>query len=471
MSNIGNKILVDSGESGMDTSGLTKPARKPLLRGVALLEIAVFLGLALLVDQLFFNGTRFSELEPHPFWAIVVLLSVQYGSRMGLLAAFASAAAFLLGNLPPRLLEQDMHQWFLLTFKLPILWSITAVAVGELSARHIGARLRLNKELAECLQREATLSGSFRKLNAIKERMEVRMAGQWRTVSKTLKTARMLEEQAASEVLVRSLDLVADLLGPDKFSIYLKNSNALNLCCEKGWQQDDTFVRSFTSSHPLFTHIVGQRQQLYICKEHDEGVLMGQGVLAGPIVLPETGELLGMLKIEKMAFSQLSINSVRDFEFLCDWIASVYSKALEREQSKQVCLGRPAETISADDMPYFSKRFGVNLTQIKILLTDYDILSKEMHARFLQILKQSINDALRRTDVVLNAEERYGEFALLLPGAGAQYVSLVTQRLSQSLDIKLAAMASQINYTLKSQTLGAISSSDASEMNTASASM
>ncbi|TAE82367.1 MAG: hypothetical protein EAY76_03250, partial [Alphaproteobacteria bacterium] len=50
------------------------------LRVSALLEIALFLGLALLINLVFGGSPRFIASQPHPFWILILLVSAQYGS-------------------------------------------------------------------------------------------------------------------------------------------------------------------------------------------------------------------------------------------------------------------------------------------------------------------------------------------------------------------------------------------------------
>jgi len=303
------------------------------LREIAILEIAVFLGGALLFDQIIFEGDRFLQVEPHPFWFLIILISVQYGSRAGVLSAFACSAGFLIGNIPERLMEQDLHEWVLSFMKLPFLWFVSAVLIGEVSARRITERELMRVEIKELNKRETALIDTLNNLNKLKRRLEVLVAGQWRTVHKTLKSARDIETMAPDLVLQNSLALVESLLGPEQFSIYIFKENALSYAYGQGWEEDWGYFREFRPESSIFSVVVGERRTLCIASREDELKLGKQGVLAGPIFIPETDELIGMLKIEKMAFTQLSMGSLKNFEFMCEWIGSLYAKALEYQNN------------------------------------------------------------------------------------------------------------------------------------------
>ncbi|MDH5393520.1 MAG: GAF domain-containing protein [Gammaproteobacteria bacterium] len=302
---------------------------QPKQQAMALLEVVVILAATLVLDYFFFGGTRFRQIEPHPYWVLVLLMSAQYGTRTGLITALAASLVLVLGNVPDRALEQDLHQWFFMLFKLPILWLIASVIIGEISFRHINASMHLNRQLEDYAQRQATLSDSFDEINEIKEKLEIRLAGQSRTIRKTLKAAREMESLEPRQVLERAQNLIASMLEPDKFSIYLLADDQLQLAFEHGWTETDNFVRDFDSESPLFKSVIRERNVLCIADPADEAVLKQQGLLAGPLIMPESGELFGMLKIEQQSFSQLSLNTIKDFNSIREWIGAVYAKSVQ----------------------------------------------------------------------------------------------------------------------------------------------
>src|SRR5262245_17340551 len=68
------------------------------LRSVALVELAVFLIGAALVQWWLLEPATLASLKPHPFWIPVVLLSLQYGTIEGIVAVAAcTVTQWLLG--------------------------------------------------------------------------------------------------------------------------------------------------------------------------------------------------------------------------------------------------------------------------------------------------------------------------------------------------------------------------------------
>jgi len=299
------------------------------IRSVVILEIILFLAAFLLADQFFFESDRFINIEPHPFWIIVVLISVQYGAVAGLLCASACSAGFLVDNIPDRPFDQDRNEWIMSVIKLPFLWFLSAVVIGEVSARRLTEREELQDEIQGLNERESTLLETLENLGKSKDRLEVLIAGQWNTVQKTLVAARDIESLTPELLLESSMVLIDSLLGPDQFSIYIFEDNTLTYAYGKGWGNSSEYADKFSVEDPLFTAIIGERRTLSISRPQDEPLLERQGVLAGPIIDHETGEIIGMLKVEKISFTRFSMGALKNFDFLCDWVGSLYSKSLE----------------------------------------------------------------------------------------------------------------------------------------------
>jgi len=447
--------------SSMDDVTVQKAASRPRLRPIVLVEIVVFLGVALMLDYFVLQDDRFQHIAPHPFWALVLLLSVQYGTIAGLLGAFAASAALLIGHIPAQPLEQDLHQWMFGAFKLPLLWAIVAVVLGELSERYLSDRYRLQRLLAESRERESMLTESFQQLNAIREKLEVRVAAQWRTVSKTWKAARAVERLEPGRVLNGALDLVESLLEPEKCSVYLFKDSTLELSGQRGWGEDDAFMRMFRSDDPLFVAIVGERRTLCANDPEDEVIIEGQGMLAGPLVVPDTGEFLGMVKIESLGFTQLSLSTIENFQFICEWIGSIYGNAIKHRQSRERPFFLSDEQLYSeaffdrykDFLVDLARRIGFDLVMVRVQLNEYQTLPKDMRGRFAMALGEAAKEVLRTTDLAFQQRGETGEFAIFLPGAQKRYIGLVKGRLREALERDLAPLAGELDYSLETEML------------------
>jgi polysaccharide biosynthesis protein PelD len=310
-----------------------RPPRKIAgLRAAALVEIAVLLAGALLVDHLLFSGDRFAGVSPHPFWIVVLLVAAQYGTSEALAAAALASAALLLDNLPEQAFNEDLYAWLLRISYNPVLWCIAAIMLGEIRASHRRKADALQQEAAEAQEQARAIADAYQQLLHIKTTLEVQVAGQLRTVRTMYAAARAIERQSIVEVLTGIPLLVRTVMSPEKFSFFLLTGKILEVAAHEGWQPGDPFRREFHADSALFAAVVKERRFLVASDPEFETILNGEGLLAGPLFSEETGELFGMLKIEGMAFHEFTPAGVQNFRLLCDWIGAAFAKAQRFER-------------------------------------------------------------------------------------------------------------------------------------------
>ncbi|MCB1734601.1 MAG: GAF domain-containing protein [Gammaproteobacteria bacterium] len=426
------------------------------LRRQAWMEILVILIGLTLLDEFVFSADRFINVYPHPYWIVVVLASVQYGSGAGIVATVFASILLLAGNLPVMQIDEDLHQWFWVMSKRPLLWLATSVVVGELSARHIRERKRMAVELAQARNHEVLLTEAFEDVQAMRERLEVHVAGQLRTVSRTWAAARSIERLDPARVLLGITDMVTTLLEPTKFSVFTFTDNRLQAAIQKGWRRKDRYERYFTETSPLFRALVGQHRILTVANPDDEVALDGQGKMAGPLVNPETGEMIGMLKIEELGFAQLSVSTQENFRFICQWIGSVYGNAVRHQESQALAMFNSEDNLYSEAffvrhrefLSGLAQRIGFDLTMLTVTLRNHDQLPESVRNQFTVALGQAVSDALRNTDLAFNQRSRSWEFAVMLPGTPEAGARIVVQKLSELLAGKIDRLAMAPDYEI-----------------------
>ena len=313
-------------------AAVRRPRKLAGLRVSALAEIVVLLAVALLADHLLFGGDRFTAVSPHPFWIVVLLIAAQYGTSEALAAAALASAALLFDNLPEQAFNEDLYPWLLRLSVNPVLWCIAAVTLGEIRAGHRRKAETLQEAMAEAQEQARAIAEAYEHLLQIKTTLEVLVAGQVRTVRTVYTAARAIERQSIVEVLTGIPQLVRTVMNPEKFSFYLLNGSTLEAAATEGWRAGDPFRREFHAGSPVFAAVVGERRFLVASDADHEPLLEGEGVLAGPLFSEETGEVFGMLKIEGMAFHELTPAGVQNFQILCDWIGTAFAKAQRFER-------------------------------------------------------------------------------------------------------------------------------------------
>ena len=107
------------------------------------------------------------------------------------------------------------------------------------------------------------------------------------------RASRAIERQGTDDVLAGIPDLVRAIMAPGKFSLFLLNGSSLSVSASEGWHVSDGFLQTIRSTSPLFQAMVAS-SAVPVCLRHaHESTLSGQGILAAPWCMRETGRSSG----------------------------------------------------------------------------------------------------------------------------------------------------------------------------------
>ncbi len=413
----------------------------------ALFETLAGIFAILVIDFLFFDGTRFRDEAFHPFWIVVVLIAAQYGTAEGLAAAVLSSLALLAGNLPPQPLSEDLYAWLARIALMPALWLSTALVVGELTQRkrnHItDLELLADQESA----RRHAAEESARRFAAANQALEERIAGQIRTVINLYRGARAVEGRKPGDVLLGIAELVRAVMSPGKFSIFFLNNGVLEASFNEGWTAGDSFTRLIAPGHPLHQAIVGQRRHLSYATREDQLILGREGILAGPIASADTGALIGMIKVEQLQFLDLNFSAIQNFRILCDWIGHAFSRAEAFAQSNErSSVGAGGAVMSSYVLNRFlpfmqalAKRqnFGLGLAEIEIAGV---LPGSQQEIDKAQAVADALARSFRDTDIGFATERHDRPFAVVLPAVSRLEADHVSERLKLEINARLRGL-------------------------------
>jgi polysaccharide biosynthesis protein PelD len=421
-------------------------ARHGEVPALALLELVGFFVIAAVIDHYIFGGTRFAGVQPHPFWIPIILLSVQYGTNAGLLAVAAAGAYLLAGNLPSQELTEDRFDYLLRLSAQPLLWLAAALVIGEIRSRQRRLFQNLDESLERVQAERDTIAAAYQELKSTKAALEIRIAGQIRTVAATC-DAIVDAHTSGDAVLANAHQVVGTIIHPQKFSIFLLSGALLSGASNEGWEEDDRYRRSFGRDSGIYRCIVEQGRFLCAARAEDEVTLDGEGMLAGPLRDFDTGEVLGMLKIESIGFLDLNLDTVGIFKGVCEWIGMAMS------------LRRHVETL--DEARFYSKRTnllapGVYARLAKLL----DALGRRMGFqtlvvsvqapkelasvpdgldRFGQIVGGAVGEIAGPAALAFDRSEGDLNYTLLLPHRPGEPAFAVTERLRGTILRRLPA--------------------------------
>lgn len=460
----GRKDASDNHPDPVSTEGAPKVSiafRLFGLHGSALLEMTLFFAIALVIDHFGMSGNRFWDMAPHPFWFIVLLISAQYGTGDGLFAAVMASALLLIGNLPVQSIYLDLYSYLFEVARRPMMWIATAMVFGELRMRQARRTIKLAHDLEDAEHRAEVVASAYKSVDAAKQELEIRVAGQLRTVFSIHRAAKTIEKAGPGEVLMGVTDLVRGVMSPTKFSVYMLKDGTLEAAINQGWMLEDGFSRTIEATDLLFQEVVGR--QRYLCSAYpDEArVLAEEGIFAGPLMSADTGEVIGMLKIEDLDFLDLNLTTIDNFRILCDWIGTAYSNAkLADEQRTGVYLNADRTLMSAtffDRQTSFlaslAERVGFDVSIVILQVNDADELDEETSKAVATALNACVSRQLRTTDMAFDYQRKNLEYALVLPATPLANAQIVIEKLMTEIRLHLPDHLSDLKFTTTASAL------------------
>lgn len=275
------------------------PVKPPM---TAVLEILLLILVPAAIDHFVPSFPSLAEMQPHPFWLPVLLVSIQYGTVSGLLAAGCAIAASSFLGWPEQEIGENHFSYLLRVWSQPVLWLATALVLGQFRMRQIERKLELVRQVAELNSQRKSIADYAANLRARCERLEREMVGRRTSAGNDLLALFGAMTTAASPAHAREAlasSLVA-AFGKCQASLFVREGDTLRVVEQHGWAPEASWKTTLAPAHPLHAAMLAEGRALSVLQPGDEVHLAGEGIAAAPILSPMDGRMRGMVKIESM---------------------------------------------------------------------------------------------------------------------------------------------------------------------------
>ena len=151
----------------------------------------------------------------------------------------------------------------------------------------------------------------------------------------------------------------------------------------------------------------------------------------------ETGDVLGMLKVEKLGFFDLHFSNVETFRVLCDWIGQAYVNARQAEQERSDSFFNPSVRLFSyvfferlvEYVTHLARRIGFNLTLLLLRVDNIRDLTDDRRSELPALVNATMLEILRTTDVAFDYRRGGHHFCILLPKMSGDHVHRVADRI------------------------------------------
>lgn len=270
----------------------------------AVIELAALTALIFAADWMLPN-VDLADIEPSPYWLPVLLLSLQYGTVAGLLAAAVATAAYIFNGFPEQAIGENLFTYLLRIWALPFLWVGASLILGQFRLRQIEMKQNLRRELDQRSAEAKSLAEYTGTLEARCKRLERQLA-----VNAGSEPAGVLDAlarfSAADADIAKSFDgLIRTILPGAVASLYAATPFGFSLITRSGVTDADDAGDApgeIAANHPLARLLASERRTVSVFNKGDEAFLThngaGLGIVAHPVTAPDGGRIVGLITIE-----------------------------------------------------------------------------------------------------------------------------------------------------------------------------
>ena len=295
----------------------------PPLQAIA--ELAVLTGAIATADFLF-PAANIANLEPSPYWLPVLLLSLQYGTLAGLLAAAAAILAYVLNGFPEQGIGEELFSYLIRIWALPMLWIGAALILGQFRLRQIEAKQALKEELTAKQFETSALTDYISVLEKRLHKIEHNVsAGKLPAAPEVLSALRPFLNQPA-DLTAALQGLTQTVLPRAAISLFAVSPAGAERVASAGWREGDRFLTALPATHPLLKTLISERRALSILNPGDEHGLAGQGLAACPVAAADGVRIAGILKLERIDAARLNEDTAGDLMLIARLIGPAFAE-------------------------------------------------------------------------------------------------------------------------------------------------
>ena len=338
-------LKASSGDGTQARSGTGLPVLPPRS---AVVELVVIV-LAIVVLDWLLPSQGLAEIGPSPYWLPVLLMTLQYGTVSGLLAAGVGIAMTMLPGVPEQGVGENHFVYLLRIWAQPILWIAVAVLLGQFRIRQIAVKRELIRQVEELSSQRRALADYATNLRQRCETIERRIAGRDEVPGLAAVAAvDALADPGAD--LAAALDRAAALAFPGAdVSVYVREDAGLRLVASAGLAPDGATSDLLSPVHPLFRAVVERGGGLSILSAADEPLLAGEGLAAVAVRAPAGGAVVGLVKLDRAPPSLVGADTTAALSTLAAAIGRRYADADARADGGARAGPEPATGATAGE--------------------------------------------------------------------------------------------------------------------------
>lgn len=410
-----------------------------------LYELPLFYALLYGINRVFLpEYPAYIGIDPHPYWAGILLFGLRYGVWAGLVTGLVSAGLYL------GIAWQEVEGYLLEDFNfylLPLFFILGGTLIG-VGVNRYRARIRALQEAEKERQAEMKkLVEEIQTLQMINQGLEKRIVTRMATLVTLYEGAKRLETSRVSDIYPAILEFVSKTLEVEEAALYLKSPTGWDLLLSYGWKEYHQRPEKIDALAGI-TGTAGSKNKIVSVRDYigtdvpnpDAPQVMGDALMAGPLRNGEKGEVVGVFAVQKIPFLQFNSATISLFSFLLEWASRALGRAsyLEELKSKEIIDSR----YLVYSRSYFfarleqefarSKTYYLPLSIGLVQVSGLSQLKPAQRDRTILALSRLLKDNARDMDVVANYGEEDVPLAILWVTASPKQTEEMIQKIREN---------------------------------------
>ena len=309
-----------SKSGALDT--LTRHRFLPTRAGV--IELVVLFAALMVIERVLMTPGDFAKLQPHPFWLPVILLSLQYGTADGILAATVAIVASILMGSPTQGVGEEYYRYLIRVWAVPIGWITSAILIGEIRARQRSQMIELGRDLKTTRSKAEDITRHCHRLEDKIQRLEREFAtveaNSLDSLTASLEDLTRGDASDWNNALARAH---RGLIGTGSIKLVLRNDQILaqvsHVSALPGTGPD--LPQTPADLAPVVDAVIVSRRSLNALRADDASIVDGIAAMAAPLIAEPGGRVLGVLVLDSIAPERLTVDTENRLKLLAREVA------------------------------------------------------------------------------------------------------------------------------------------------------
>ncbi|ETR72573.1 MAG: Diguanylate cyclase [Candidatus Magnetoglobus multicellularis str. Araruama] len=377
----------------------------------------------------------FREVQPHPYWMIILPIATGFGFRAGIFAGLScSALIWIYASY-----EIDANQWLdiILLLKAPeiygqfFLFIGGGCIIGEIREVKNRKLRELQIEYNDLIDGYEKLTKAYDQLSEVKKEVDTRVTGRETTLLKLYHAEQSLKSLRERDIYPAVIQILKDFISVEACSIYRLYDNQLQMTAKL--DDDISRIQKRRKGFSIMKKAIKRKETISMFNH--------PGIIISAPFMDSKNQVMGLVNIERVPPMKANPQTVRMTTLIAQQCASAIQNASAYEETQKRHI--TDDITGALTFEYFTQRLDEELQRshrykytfsiLTFIIKDFKHFHKSIRADLRLALCAIIYKKIRGVDLLF-LDAQPDRFILFLPNTPYAGADIVKSRISAYID-------------------------------------